>query len=158
MSFLAGPAGDPPHVRARRATELRTLPVTHNGIELGRATDVLLDLEGGRAVGLEVRCGDEAYRFLPLGAARLGPEAAELDSPLGLVDDLAFYRARGAAFRDLRGVQVVRAGLSEGTLSDVLVSAEGTISRLLVDTPSGRREVRFTPALSFRRERDASAA
>ena len=145
-------------VGARRATELLTLPVTHNGIGLGRAVDVLLDLDSGRAVGLEVRCGDEAFRFLPLGAARLGPDAAEVGSPLGLIDDLAFYRARGTAFRDLRGARVARAGASLGTLSDVLVSADGTISRLVVDNPAGTTEVRFTSAISFGRERDASAA
>jgi sporulation protein YlmC with PRC-barrel domain len=145
-------------VGARRATELLTLPVTHNGIGLGRAVDVLLDLDSGRAVGLEVRCGDEVFRFLPLGAARLGPDEAEVGSPLGLIDDLAFYRARGTAFRDLRGARVARAGAFLGALSDVLVSADGTISRLLVETPSGTTEVRFTRALSFGRERDASAA
>jgi sporulation protein YlmC with PRC-barrel domain len=145
-------------VGARRATELLTLPVMHNGIGLGRAVDVLLDLDSGRAVGLEVRCGDEAFRFLPLGAARLDADAAEVGSPLGLVDDLAFYRARGTAFRDLRGAGVSRAGASLGALSDVLVSADGAISRLLVDTPSGTTEVRYTPSISFGRERDASAA
>jgi PRC-barrel domain len=145
-------------VGARRATELRTLPVTHNGIDLGRAVDVLLDLDSGRAVGLEVRCGDEVFRFLPLGAARLGPDAAEVGSPLGLIDDLAFYRARGTSFRDLRGARVARSGAFVGALSDVLVSADGTISLLLLDTPSGTREVRFTPAVSFHGERDASAA
>lgn len=145
-------------VGARRVTELLTLPVMHNDIRLGRAVDVLLDLDSGRAVGLEVRCGDEVFRFLPLGAARLGPHSAEVDSPLGLIDDLAFYRARGTAFRDLRGARVVRAGLGLGTLSDVLVASGGTISRLVVDTPSGTTDVSFTSAISFHRERDASAA
>jgi sporulation protein YlmC with PRC-barrel domain len=145
-------------MRARRAGELLTLRVTHNGIDLGRAVDVLLDLDAGRAVGLVVRCGDEAVRFLPLGAARLGPEAAELGSPLGLVDDLAFYRARGRAFRDLRGVDVTRRGTPLGALADVLVGEDGTISRLVVDSPSGETEVPFTPALSVARERDASVA
>lgn len=146
------------NVGVRRATELSTLPVEHNGIGLGRAVDVLLDLDSGRAVGLEVRCGDEGLRFLPLGAARLGPDAAEVGSPLGLIDDLAFYRARGTAFRDLRGARVARAGAFLGGLSDVLVSADGTISRLVVDTHPGTTEVRFTPAVSFGGERDASAA
>jgi sporulation protein YlmC with PRC-barrel domain len=145
-------------VRVRRATELLTLPVTHAGIDLGRAVDLLLDLDAGRAVGLEVRCGDEAFRFLPLGAANLGPHGAELGSPLGLVDDLAFYRARGTGFRDLRGVQVTCAGASLGALSDVLVREDGAISRLVVDTPAGATEVPFTPAVSVARERDASAA
>jgi PRC-barrel domain len=158
VSFLAHSWGETSNVRARRATELLTLPVRHNGIDLGRAVDVLLDLDGGRAVGLEVRCGDETFRFLPLGAARLDPDAAEVGSPLGLVDDLAFYRARGTAFRDVRGVRVARGGAFLGALSDVLVSPDGTISRLVVDTPSGTTEVRLTPAISFGRERDASAA
>ena len=143
---------------ARRATELLTLRVTHNGIDLGRAVDVLLDLDAGRAVGLEVRCGDDAVRFLPLGAAQLGPQAAEAGSPLGLVDDAGFYRARGTAFRALRGAEVKRGGTALGPLADVLVDPNGAISRFVVQTPAGETEVPFTHALSLARERDASAA
>jgi hypothetical protein len=145
-------------VRARRATELLTLRVTHNGIDLGQAVDLLLDLDTGRAVGLEVLCRDDAIRFLPLGAGRLGREAVEVGSSLSLLDDFAFYRARGAAFRELRGARVTRAGASLGVLADVLFAEDGSISRLLVDTRSGQTEVPLTPAVSIRREQDASAA
>jgi sporulation protein YlmC with PRC-barrel domain len=145
-------------VRVRRATELLTLRITHKGIDLGQAVDLLLDLDAGRAVGLEVLCHDNAVRFLPLGAGRLGRETVEVGSPLGLVDDLAFYRARGLAFRGLRGAPVMRAGASLGLLSDILVRDDGAISRLVVDTPSGEKEVPPTQAVSIAREQSASAA
>src|SRR5207253_2289070 len=45
------------------------LPVRARGIELGRPMDIVLDLAGGRAVGIEVFCGDKRRRFLPLAAA-----------------------------------------------------------------------------------------
>jgi sporulation protein YlmC with PRC-barrel domain len=75
--------------------------VLMNGIYIGRVVDVILDAEGGSAVGLEVRCEDGRHRFLPLAAARLGAEAIEIDSPLALMDgdQLDFYRERGATLR-----------------------------------------------------------
>jgi hypothetical protein len=71
------------------------------GIELGRVIDVILDEEGSRAIGLDVRCGDGERRFLPLATARIGEEDIEVDSPLLLLetDQLDFYRFRGKALR-----------------------------------------------------------
>jgi hypothetical protein len=158
MSFRASAIGETTTVRVRRGTDLFAVSVTHNGIELGRAVDVLVDLDAGRTVGLEVRCGDDAVRFLPLGAARLGVRDAEVASPLALVDDLAFYRARGVALRELRGARVTRAGAPVGTLADVLVGDDGTIDGLVVETVDGEKRTPLSAAVSIRRERDASAA
>ena len=44
----------------RSAGQLLALPVAHQGIDLGRAVDVLLDLDAGRALGREILCGDAA--------------------------------------------------------------------------------------------------
>jgi len=142
----------------RRATELLAVPVTHNDIPLGRAVDMLLDLAAGRALGLEIHCGDEVRRFLPLGAARLGADATEVGSPLSLLDDVSFYRARGAAFRDVRGAEVARSGAALGTLADVAIAADGSIVAFVVDSPRGKARVAFGPAVSLGRARKASAA
>ena len=60
--------------------EVLSLPVRLHGIELGRPVDVLLDRDGLRVVGLDVLCGDEVHRFLPLPTAAIGDDA--LDDPL----------------------------------------------------------------------------
>ena len=142
----------------RSCGELLALPIRHHDIELGRAVDVLLDLGAGRALGLEVRCHDDVRRFLPLGAARIGAESTEVTSPLALLDDLAFYRARGAGLRHLRGVAVVRGGRTVGTLADVLVRSGGEIEAFLVETTEGRVPVRFGPAVALAGERKVTAA
>ncbi len=138
----------------RRVGELLTLPVRHNGIDLGHPVDVLLSLETGRALGLEVRCRDEVRRFIPHGAARFAADAIELASPLALLDDVAFYRARGAAFRALRGASVA----GGGTLADVVLEDSGAIDALVVETPSGPRRVPFVPGVTRVAQRSASAA
>jgi hypothetical protein len=141
----------------RSAGALLTLPVAHQGIDLGRAVDVLLDLDAGRALGLEILCGDESRRFLPFGAARLGRDATEAGSPLALVDDLAFYRARGTGLRELRGATVSRAGRALGTLADVLLAESAEIAEVVV---GGSRSLRipYGPGLSFSGQRRVSAA
>ena len=53
-------------MRGLKGEELLRLPVCFNGIELGRPVDVLLDRQASRAVGLEVVCGNDERRFLPL--------------------------------------------------------------------------------------------
>lgn len=142
----------------RAAAELLALPVRHNGIDLGRAVDVVFDLDAGRALGFEVRCRDETRRFLPLGAARIGADATEVASPFALLDDLAFYRARGSGLRELRGTQVARGARPAGVLADVLVDDAGAIEAVAVETTSGVVRVAFGPQLSFARTRRVSAA
>jgi hypothetical protein len=142
----------------RHVGELLALPVRHNGIDLGRAVDVLLDLGARRALGLEVRCRDEVLRFLPLGAARHAVDAMEVGSPLALFDDVAFYRARGRSFRTLRGTAVSRGARGVGTLLDVAVGADGTLEALVVGTAAGRISLPYGQDVELAVERKASAA
>jgi hypothetical protein len=141
----------------RSAGELLTLPVAHRSIDLGRPVDVLLDLDAGRALGLEILCGDETRRFLPFGAARLTSRRTEAGSPLALLDDLAFYRARGAGLRALRRGAVTLAGRPLGVLEDVLITETATIAEVLVD---GARPARipYGPGLVLSTRRRVSAA
>ena len=75
---------------------LRT-PVLTRGIRLGEVENVLLDVEEPRILGLEVRCGDGASRFLPFATARRSNLGIEIDSTFTLLDarELEFYRAHG---------------------------------------------------------------
>lgn len=141
----------------RSAGEFLALPIRHADVELGRAVDVLLDLDAGRALGLEVRCGDDVRRFLPFGAARLGARATEVGSPLALLDDLGFYRARGTGLRELRGATVTHAGRPLGALVDVLLTDAAAIAEVLVGGPRPVR-VPYGPALAFALQRRVSAA
>jgi hypothetical protein len=145
-------------MRARAAADLLALPVRDGDIELGRPVDVLVDLDAGRALGLEVRCRDETRRFLPLGAARIGADAVEVGSALTLLDDLAFYRARASSVRSLRGTAVRRAGQTIGSLEDLLVTADGALDALLVRMRSRVVRVPFAQDVRLDRERKISAA
>jgi hypothetical protein len=134
-------------------------PVVLNGIVLGRSCDALLDLGAMRVIGLEVLCRDDGRRFLPLGAARIGTTAIEVDSPLLLLDeaDRAFYRARGRAFRDVRGTVVVHAGRAVGELADVLVGDEGAVVEVHVQNGT-RRELAVDEAVTVAGVRRESRA
>jgi hypothetical protein len=72
-------------------------PVLTRGIRLGEVESVLLDAAEPRILGLEVRCGDGANRFLPFSTARRGDHGIEIDSTFTLLDarELVFYRAHG---------------------------------------------------------------
>jgi hypothetical protein len=78
--------------------ELLRLPVTTNGIELGRTVAALVDRES-RVVGLELVCRDGARRFLPAGAAEIGATEIRVASALVFLDEreLAWYRKRTTA-------------------------------------------------------------
>jgi hypothetical protein len=82
-------------VRGQTPSTLLRTPVLMRGIRLGEVEKVLLDLEEPRILGLEVRCGDGASRFLPFATARRGAVGIEIESPFTLLDapELAFYRA-----------------------------------------------------------------
>ena len=87
------------------ADELLRLPVRLHGIQLGRPVDVLLDAEAWRVVGLDVLCGDEVHRFLPLAAAELSAEEIGVRSAFLLLDDaeLAYYREQGRSCASCAG-------------------------------------------------------
>jgi hypothetical protein len=75
--------------------ELVRLPVTMNGIELGRTVEALVDDEG-RLVGLELVCRDGSRRFLPAGAADIRTTEIRVASALVFLSEreLSWYRER----------------------------------------------------------------
>ena len=115
--------------------ELLALRVRLHGIELGRPVDVLLDRDGLRAVGLDVLCGDEVHRFLPLPTAVLEHDALTIHSPLVLLeeDELDFYRARAFSLGSLRGRPVTRRGKHVGKLRDVVVGPGGELRAVVLE-------------------------
>ena len=127
--------------------ELLALPLRLHGIQLGRPVDLLLDRETLRTVGLDVLCGDEVHRFLPLPTASVADEEIAILSPLVLLeeDELDFYRSKTFALSALRGRPVERKGRELGLLGDVVVGSAGELRSILV---SGKRvpadgELRF---------------
>jgi hypothetical protein len=124
------------HVSGERLLEL---PVRLNGILLGRPVELLVDATRARAIALEILCGDERYRFLPLAAASIGADEISISSPLHLAEeqDGAFYRQHGVRLATLRGTPVARGGRAVGALRDVAVGPGGRIVGLLVETPNG---------------------
>jgi len=74
------------------------LPVTTNGIELGRTVDVLVGAEG-RPVGFELACRDGTRRFLPAAAAEIGAAEIRVASALVFLTEreLEWYRDRTPA-------------------------------------------------------------
>ena len=110
-----------------------------NAIHLGHAVDVVLDRDVRRVLGIDVLCGDDAHRFLPLSAPRIEPDELAIASTLTLLDpdQLAFYRKRGTSLRTLRGAPVTIAGRPVGTLRDVIASGDGAITHVVVE--DGRR-------------------
>jgi hypothetical protein len=137
--------------------DLISRPICLHGIELGEVADLIVEPAEMRALGLVVRCGDGRDRFLPLAAARIAEPEVAIGSALLLLDELPFYRAQGNAVADLRGAVVQTGGAPAGTLRDVLVSADGAVERLLVDTAAGEREVLVDAAVRIE-ERRAPAA
>jgi hypothetical protein len=127
---------------------LLALPVRLHGIELGRPVDVLLDRGALRAVGLDVLCGDDVHRFLPLTTASIGAAALTIYSPLVLLeeDELDFYRSRAFALSSLRGQAITRNGRDVGKLRDVVLAASGDLVAVVLET--GKR-VPFDDALRF---------
>jgi hypothetical protein len=112
-------------MRALSAERLLGLPVRLNGIELGRPVDILLDPVEWRALGFEIRCGDDARRFLAWATVTIREDELEIVSALFLLEDVDFYRTRA---RSLRGL---------GLLDDVLVGEDGTVDFSPEPTPTG---------------------
>ena len=121
--------------------DVLALPVRMHGISLGRSVELIVDVDVRRVLGLEVRCGDDTHRFLPLAAAHVHEAEIAIASPLTLLDELAFYRARGHGLGALRGTRVANARGELGTLRDVVFDADGSIRELVVATPAGERRI-----------------
>jgi len=132
------------------------LPVRLHGIELGRSVELIVDLDVRRVLGFEVRCGDDAHRFLPLAAARVRDGEIAIGSPLTLLDELPFYRARGHRLAALRGARVAAARDELGTLRAVAFEDDGSICELVVATPTGDSRIR--PGADVRVATHVSAA
>jgi hypothetical protein len=114
-------------------------PVRSRGIQLGRPVDALLDLGGRRAVGLDVLCGDDERRFLPLEAAEIRDDELVVDSAFALVEGGSFYRESSSSFRSLLGAGVAARGGRAGTLADVLVTPHGEVDGFVVEDAGVRR-------------------
>jgi sporulation protein YlmC with PRC-barrel domain len=116
--------------------ELLALPVRLHGIQLGRPVDLLLDRDAERAVGLDVLCGDEVHRFLPLPTAAVCSDEIRILSPFVLLEqrELDFYRSRTLALSRLRGGAVEEQnGRRVGPLRDVVVADDGRVIAAIVD-------------------------
>lgn len=121
-------------MRELTGAELLALPVRLHGVQLGRPVDLLLDRNTLRTVGLDVLCGDEVHRFLPLPTASVSDDEIAILSPLVLLeqDELHFYRSKTFALSTLRGRTVERKGRDLGALGDVVVDAAGELVAVMV--------------------------
>lgn len=124
-------------------TSFLGLPVRLHGIQLGHVVDLIVDPTALRVVGLDLRCGDDEHRFLPLAAAEVRDGELAVSSALTLLEDeeLAFYRRSGSTLRVLRGAPVERGGVELGTLKDLIVGERGAIEELVLDGPQGVRRM-----------------
>jgi hypothetical protein len=113
------------------------LRVDLHGIQLGRPTDLLLDVESWQALGFVVHCGDESVRFLPYAAAQPSETEIAVGSALMLLEDVQFYEKRGVSFRSLLGGKVG----PHGTLRDVYIGPGGAVTELEVERDGSLRRV-----------------
>ena len=136
-------------VRSLPAEQLLQLPVRLDGIDIGRAVDLILDPGHGRALGLDVLCRDEVHRFLPLAAADVSSSEIHLSSAFALVDDgsFEFYRGRTTSLRALKGSHVARKGSDLGAMRDVVISADGEIEAFVVEGEDGLERVPAEPGV-----------
>lgn len=114
------------------ATALQ-LPVRLQGIQLGRPIDFLVATEDWHALGFVVLCRDESQRFLPYAACQPKVDEIAVGSALMLLEDVEFYRSRGASFRGLLGADVEQGGRTAGTLRDLVLGRGGAVVELLVE-------------------------
>jgi hypothetical protein len=142
-------------MKERTGDELLGLPVRLHGIRLGRSVDLLLDPDAQRAVGLDLLCGDEVHRFLPLPTAAVGRDDIRILSPFVLLEEreLEFYRARTLALGRLRGGAVERQGRKVGLLQDVVVAGDGQLVAAIVEN----ERIPFDATLRFASKRRSAA-
>ena len=113
------------------------LRIQLHGIQLGRPTDLLLDVGAWQVLGFVVHCGDESVRFLPYAAAQPTGTEIAVGSALMLLEDVGFYEKRGTSFRSLVGGDVGK----KGVLRDVLVGAGGSVTELEVERDGEVRRI-----------------
>ena len=125
--------------------------VRMHGIQLGRPVDVILDREHRRALGLEVHCGDDERRFLPLAVAAIHGDTIAIRSPLLLLDpsELRFYTDGGATFSSLRNRPVHRDGRLVGSLEDLRLRPDNEIAAVVVRTTEGPVELPYDDRIAL---------
>jgi hypothetical protein len=123
------------------AAGLLGAPVRLHGILLGRPIDLLLDAAGRRVLGFVVESGDEAPRFLPFAASQPAEGAIAVASALMLLDDVGFYRKRGASLRSLLGTGIERGGLPAGALVDMWIAPTGDVVELEIEVDGARHRI-----------------
>jgi hypothetical protein len=118
-------------VRGLTGEELLRRPVRLHGIQLGRPVDVLLHPREPHALGLDVLCGDERHRFLPVSAAEVRRGHVEAASLLVLLELRAdsFYRLRARPLSALRGARID----DEHQLQDVVLGPDWRIMELVLE-------------------------
>jgi hypothetical protein len=161
MSFTRRLERENPAVDAAHPAEaLLQLPVRLRGIHLGRPVELVLDLDGRRAIGVEVLCGDGIRRYLPLAAARVRDDEIAVGSSLLLFaeTDLAFYRRRARTLGELKGSTVERGGRPIGVLVDVFLSPMGAVVELLVDEGGQKRRVPLDDSVAIAGRGSVTAA
>jgi hypothetical protein len=125
-----------------RTGSLAGRPVVIGDQRLGVAVDALFDRALGRLVGLDVRCRDDAHRFLPYPACEVLEDRLAVESALVLLErELDFYRVGGNALSKLRGQPVAVDGEEVGTLADLLVDVEGLVVGIVVASRHGEIDV-----------------
>jgi hypothetical protein len=134
--FSAAAAGRIGAVGGLSGEELLRFPVRVDGMDVGRAVDLIVDPHTRRALGIDVLCRDDVHRFLPLAAADVGADEIRLSSAFALVDDAGFdfYRGRASSLRRLKGAEVARDGRNVGALRDVVISDAGEIEAFIVQS------------------------
>ena len=140
------------------ASAVLQLPVALHGIQLGRPTDILLDLRSWHALGFVVHCRDESERFLPYAACQPGEETIGVGSALMLLEDVSFYEKRGVSFRLLLGGSVEAAAGPSGVLRDLLLGPGGKALELELEVEPDAEAVRVPAAGAVVAPTRASAA
>ena len=143
----------------RSAGELLTLSVRLRGLALGRAVDLFLDRDDLRLVGIEVLCGDEEHRFLPVAAAKLARDEIAINSPLVLLEEaqLDFYASRTFSLDAIRGRPVRRRDRDVGVLRDLRLNADHTPAAVVVEADGREHVLPFDDAVRFDPRRRSAA-
>ena len=124
----------------RTGDELLGLPVLLHGIVLGQPVDLLFHPTAPRALGLDVRCGDDAHRFLPFAAVSVCAHSFGVDSALVLVDltPNSAYRTQARSLSSLRGSPLGDEGKQ---LQDIVLGPDWAIEELVLGDGSETRRV-----------------
>lgn len=146
-------------MRERTGDELLALPVRLHGIQLARPVDLLLDRDRLRAVGLDLLCGDDVRRFLPLPTAAIDDAQIAVLSALVFLEEeeLDFYRSRTVALSALRGGPVHCKGKDVGQLLDVVIGPAGELRAMLVEQNGRRLRLPYDSTVSVAPKRRSAA-